>query len=916
MPADSRPEDFIFNIKGFNTIYNYNGRGLCMFVNKNIEFELVQKYEQYFNTSIFINLKNSYNNLLLGVLYRSPNTSYEDNCLLIDMINNVAKDNMALSNKFILMGDFNFPGIDWKLECTNHVNEANIENRFLLSIQENFLFQLVDQNTHCRGDQQPTLIDLVITNDSELVSELSYNSPVGKSHHVCISFKIYFDIVTDENSKNSDCIIKYNYDKGDYQGMRNWIKDSNLNNLFDKSDDVNTCNHKLETVLNEARDKFVPKIIVKDKCNKNYRSKTFPIDDSVLDKLHNKRKAFKYYKKFPTLTNKNNYHHHRNICNDAIRKAKLSKELSIANKVKNNPKSFFKYFNNKLKPKEGISNLRKDDGTLTDSDQEKAEVLNNFFSSVFVEEGQDPIPDFNADFNSVLDDLTINEDDMYQVLSNLKTSKSPGPDGVHPRLLRELSRELSQPLLILFNKTLNEGNIPDIWKKAEVKPIFKKGSKEDPGNYRPVSLTSLLCKVFEHFIRDALYKHLIKNSLLSKEQYGFCKKRSCVSQLLVTLNEWFTFLDNKIPVDAAYLDFRKAFDSVPHKRLITKLKGYGVRGKILDWISSFLFGRSQFVNVNNNFSKTTPVSSGVPQGSVLGPCLFIYFINDLPEVIKCLSKIFADDTKAYKSILSVSDSEILQTSINKMVEWTDKWLIKFNSDKCKILHLGKNNPKYKYYIKQGEIIKELSETICEKDLGVFIDQNLSFDFHISQTIKKARRIAGMIVRTIKNRFPIIMSSLFKSLVRPILEYANAVWCPYKKKHIHELEKVQRQFTKRIKGFKNLTYTQRLSRLNLPSLEFRRLRGDYIEVYKILHEIYDPITTDTLLTINSNNITRSNTLKLKKRRVNYLPYQKFFTNRVINNWNRLPSDIVRAESLNIFKNKLDKRLQGLLYQTNI
>ena len=452
---------------------------------------------------------------------------------------------------------------------------------------------------------------------------------------------------------------------------------------------------------------------------------------------------------------------------------------------------------------------------------------------------------------------------MYQVLSNLKTSKSPGPDGVHPRLLKELSRELSQPLLILFNKTLNEGNIPDIWKKAEVKPIFKKGSKEDPGNYRPVSLTSLLCKVFEHFIRDALYKHLIKNSLLSKEQYGFCKKRSCVSQLLVTLNEWFTFLDNKIPVDAAYLDFRKAFDSVPHKRLITKLKGYGVRGKILDWISSFLFGRSQFVNVNNNFSKTTPVSSGVPQGSVLGPCLFIYFINDLPEVIKCLSKIFADDTKAYKSILSVSDSEILQTSINKMVEWTDKWLIKFNSDKCKILHLGKNNPKYKYYIKQGEIIKELSETICEKDLGVFIDQNLSFDFHISQTIKKARRIAGMIVRTIKNRFPIIMSSLFKSLVRPILEYANAVWCPYKKKHIQELEKVQRQFTKRIKGFKNLTYTQRLSRLNLPSLEFRRLRGDYIEVYKILHEIYDPITTDTLLTINSNNITRSNTLKLKK-----------------------------------------------------
>ena len=161
-----------------------------------------------------------------------------------------------------------------------------------------------------------------------------------------------------------------------------------------------------------------------------------------------------------------------------------------------------------------------------------------------------------------------------------------------------------------------------------------------------------------------------------------------------------------------------------------------------------------------------------------------------------------------------------------------------------------------------------------------------------------------------------MVTLFKSLVRPILEYANAVWCPYKRKHINELERVQRNFSKRIKGLKHMNYNQRLSKLNLPCLEYRRLRGDYIEVYKILHQIYDPLTTETLLTFDSNNITRTNTLKLKKNRVNYLPYQKFFTNRVITNWNRLSRDIVRAETLNSFKNKLDNKLRDLKFQTNI
>ena len=177
-------------------------------------------------------------------------------------------------------------------------------------------------------------------------------------------------------------------------------------------------------------------------------------------------------------------------------------------------------------------------------------------------------------------------------------------------------------------------------------------------------------------------------------------------------------------------------------------------------------------------------------------------------------------------------------------------------------------------------------------------------------------MSGLLIRSITQRDPPTMTALFIALVRMILEYGNVVWCPYKKKPIHELEKIQRQFTKQIKGMKNLNYTDRLSALKLPSLEYRRMRGDLIETYKVLHEIYDPITTNSLLTINLNNVTRTNSLKLLKNRVNYKPYSMFFTNRVINKWNRLPRDIVCAKSLNVFKNKLDKRFINIMYQINI
>ena len=593
----------------------------------------------------------------------------------------------------------------------------------------------------------------------------------------------------------------------------------------------------------------------------------------------------------------------------------MNKEKKVASLSKLNPKAFYQYINNKLKTSENVSSLIKSDGTLTTNDLEKAEVLNDFFSSVFTTEDVSNIPVFNSKSDVFIDKINVSIKEMEDALRSLNVNKSSGPDGLHPRVLKELATVLSYPLKLLFDKTITQGKLPSQWKIAEVRPIFKKGIKTSPGNYRPVSLTPIICKVFEGFIKDSIFKHLIHNNLLSDDQYGFCGGRSCTTQLLNTINDWFSYLDKNIPVDAVYLDFRKAFDTVPHERLLNKLHGYGVRGQLLDWIRDFLKDRSQYVTINDKSSSKIPVTSGVPQGSVLGPTLFIYFINDLPSLITIFIKIFADDTKAYLPILSNADRIILQKTIDDMVHWSKIWQLHFNGSKCKVLHLGKNNPCYKYTIEDDNVIKDLEVTVLEKDLGVHVDPLLSFENHISITVKKVRSLSGLIIRSFSFKTIDIMLPIYISKVRLILEYANVVWMPYKRKHIDLIESVQRHFTRYIIGMKEMRYEDRLKSLKLYSLEYRRFRGDMIEVFKMCHGHYDPITTKTLLTYNNKSNTRTNDFKLLKNRVNSTQFLNFFTNRVINPWNKLPREAVNAGSINAFKKHIDYIYREHLYSTN-
>ena len=245
---------------------------------------------------------------------------------------------------------------------------------------------------------------------------------------------------------------------------------------------------------------------------------------------------------------------------------------------------------------------------------------------------------------------------------------------------------MKKPLTDIFNKSLQEGKIPDPWKLANITPLQKKGPKTSTKNYRPISLTSVVSKLMEKIVRDKIMSHMEENGLFTKHQHGFRKGYSCVTQLIDVCEKWTEELDNKNSIDLIYLDFQKAFDKVPHKRLITKLKGYGIQGNVIKWVEDFLKDRKQRVQISGSSSEWTDVTSGIPQGSVLGPTLFLVYINDLPDVVHSMVKLFADDAKVSAVVNSENDANVVQRDLNNIDDWSDKWDLRFNYQKCNHMH--------------------------------------------------------------------------------------------------------------------------------------------------------------------------------------------------------------------------------------
>ena len=687
------------------------------------------------------------------------------------------------------------------------------------------------------------------------------------------------------------------FNRGNYDAIRTEL-DLDWEGLF-KNKSVHECWNILKDKVEDVCKRNIPVVTY----DPGKRMKPIWMNPSCIEKVKEKCKAWQKFMARNLQRDRFLYNRARNQARWACRKAVSTFEKEVAQSAKNNPKRFWKYVKSKMKCNETIAELDTQHGKAI-TDQDKADELSRFFQTVFTSENLINVPQLDdKPVTSPLEDVNFKRKEITELLQELNVNKSVGPDMMHPQVLMEGAVQLTIPLYIIFRKSLDVGELPQDWKEANVTAIFKnKGSKHSATNYRPVSLTSIVCKIFEKILRKRIIEHLQSNNLISRDQHGFLNGRSCTTNILATLEKWTKILDDKGKVDAIYMDFMKAFDSVPHQRLLKKLSSYQISSKVHKWITHFLVGRGQTVVVNGTSSERVSVSSGVPQGSVLGPVLFVLYINDLPDQVDSGVKMFADDTKIYRQITSIEDCKVLQKDLHALESWANTWQMHFHPQKCKVLRVGKDHPEFSYGMQTQDGTCNLEVVNSEKDLGVEIDSMLSFDTQCDSMVKKANRVLCTIRRSFQHLDESIMLQLYKALVRPHLEYAIEIWAPRLKKHINAIEAVQRRATKMIPSLRDLPYKDRLQKLKLPSLVYRRKRGDMIQTYKFTHNIWK--VDDDLFTSNVDSGTRGHNFKLYKERFETNARGHFLTNRVTDLWNNLPHDVVNASSVNQFKNRLD------------
>ena len=908
-----------FSMEGYEMITHPNvalnkGRGSITYIKNNIinkEIKLGPKFDD-FEESIFTEIKlNKSDKLLCANIYRRGESNDENNKKLLKILKELKEKNYAY---LAIMGDFNLKDINWEDQSCpgNDLNDFN--HKFIKCVQDCFLFQHITEPTRKRGQDTPSVLDLVFSNEENMIKDVEYLAPLGRSDHSIIKFSIpcKLEITIPK--------IKIQYEKGNYKGLNEKLNTIEWDKEFEKyPSDVNRQWEFFKNKFTEAEKEFVPRktVYVNGRKNKNLSN---PLDRKTLRKIKKKNKIWsKMRKNLASVEQELQYNRLRNQIRKLTRKGKKLIEKTIAKNSKANPKAFWRYTQSKLKTKATIPDLVKpgteENPEYTKNDSEKAEAFSSYFSSVFTQElDSEEMPYFEKrNYEEALENIIITKDMILTKLKKLKTNKSPGPDKIHPRVLHDVADSLSTPLEIIFKTSLSCKEIPEDWKQANVSSIFKKGKKTLPQNYRPVSLTCIVCKMLEGIIRDSIVKHMKKNNLFSSKQFGFIAGRSTILQLLHVMNIWTEIMDQGGCLDVVYCDFMKAFDKVPHKRLLYKTEKYGITGNILGWIDSFLSNRTQQVIINNSISSPAPVTSGIPQGSVLGPILFVLYINDLPEVVDKDSYVFlfADDTKLFRKICNDEDVKIIQQDINNLVAWSKKWLLKFHPDKCIYMGIGYNddNQIEGKYNMDGHVLKTSD---CEKDIGVHIDSKLKFESHINNSIKTANRVLAVARRTFECMDKDMFNNIFKGLVRPHLEYGAPIWSPHLVKHRELLENVQRRGTKIIPGLSNLSYKKRLRALKLPTLAYRRLRGDMIQVYKLTSGGYDESLPE-LLTMSETDL-RGHDKKLFVDRP-LKDIRKFsFTQRVTILWNKLPQNVINAKDVKKFEKALDNHWadQPLMY----
>ena len=732
-------------------------------------------------------------------------------------------------------------------------------------------------------------MDIVLLSDRYLLTNLSVTPCFLTSDHDCIEFSLSLvpPIVNSESSRN--------FGKIDIQFCSFLLAvHTDWENLFSGCASVQDVYRVISTTIEALISLCVP-------------NRSTSVDKAFIFSAHTiwakkgKSSAHSRYRR-----NRSPYNLEERKYYDRLVKKFEKKDFSnFENQLSDtkNVKKFYSYVKARLKTKPRIPTLKLPNGDTAVTPPQRAAELNKFFSSVFtVDNGQAPTFDPFIP-RQRLGNISFTPHRVFEVLRALPNKHSRGPDGVPPIFLRKFALHLSEPYAKLMNFSLHQQSLPNIWKTADVVPVFKgKGSIFKTDSYRPISQLCSDSKVMEKIIATELLAHCDRNGFLTVHQHGFVHGKSTLTQLLGCLNDWTSCIDTGSGVDIIYLDFAKAFDSVSHTKLIFKLRRLGVSNPLLGWIKDYLSNRSQRVVIDGVKSDATPVTSGVPQGSILGPLLFIIYINDITLVVNGRVKIrlYADDAKLYFRIITDADAILLEEALKAVWHWADDSQLTLALHKCVVVHLGRTSAaiSHEYKVSQDLVLPSVGSM---RDLGVEISCDLKPSTHCRKIANAAKSVSWMIFRSFSTRSAQCLVKLFLIYVRPKLEYISPVWSPWMRKDIDRIEGIQRFYTRKITGMGSLDYPARLLALHIQPLEVRRLHYDLIEAYKIIHGL-SSLSFEAFFTwAPFRGRGHSKKLSLPKPKLDARKY--FFSVRVVHVWNSLPEHVVCSSSLPLFKNAI-------------
>ena len=745
------------------------------------------------------------------------------------------------------------------------------------------------------SNKHGSLLDLVFTTEPNLVDE-PVECPIDfDTDHSILTFKLN---LSGCNKRKIPRVV-YNFKQADFSALRSLITNSNrsLNTSLNHSTHMNEAWSIWSSTVTEHINQCIPRVPVKN-------SSKHPWMDGEVRHMHNcKHTAWAAAKRTNNVQMWNKFKYLRNKLKLMLRDKRNSFMSDLALSLKNNAKRFWTFCRLNTNSRQIPAVVSDGQNDVTDA-ADKAKMFNDYFHSVFsTPKTGIALPAVSVKSDNMLANIVFSEIDVINVLKGLDVNKGSGPDDIPLKVLRECADELAPSLTTLFNLSMSTCTLPEVWKYSNVVPIHKKGKKCKVDNYRPISLLNSVSKVMERLVFNHIYP--VVSPQINSAQHGFMKHRSTTTQLIDTYSDISRNLDSGSQTDIIFLDFAKAFDSVPHDLIVHKLKTFGFGSNLLQWIENYLQGRYQSVMIEGQVSSPLPVTSGVPQGSIIGPLLFVLYINDICDVCTSFMKLYADDAKLYRNIKSRQDVLSLQNDLNALFLWSKIWRMNFNISKCKFMSICRKVKIDFDYSIDNNILSRVTEF---NDLGITITSKLSWCENVKTVSSKAHSMVGMIKRSVGFNSPIdVKRQLYLAHVRSILEYCSPMWSPNYVKDIIKLERVQRQASKFILNDYVSPYHERCTALSILPLCFRREIIDLCFLYSYLHgKLSCDYSSNFELACPHNGLRSAQQGVLFKLPLcKTVQFQCTYFYRTVRLWNTLPFVIRDACSLQIFKKNLNE-----------